>query len=164
MKKEWPVYLGTPEAAEVAAATVDIMEFLEQLRRNKQLNGDFKRGFGRVVYHAACHLRAQKIAYPGARLLSRLPDTDVRIVERCSAVDGTWGMKARFYAEGVRYARRLGQEVREHSEDADDVLVVTDCSLAGLRIKHQTGMFPTHPIVALARAYQEPDDRAREEE
>jgi glycerol-3-phosphate dehydrogenase subunit C len=149
MKKEWPVYLGTAEAREVAAATVDLMELLDGLRREKKLSQDFERGFGVVAYHAACHLRAQKIAVPGARVLSRLPETEVRIVERCSAVDGTWGMKSAFYEEGRRYALRMAKAI----ENEEPSLVITDCSLAGLRILKENGRPALHPIQALAVAY-----------
>jgi glycerol-3-phosphate dehydrogenase subunit C len=150
MKKEWPLYLGTSAAADVAAATVDLMEFFDQLRRSKKLVEDFATGLGKVAYHASCHLRAQKIAIPGARVLARTPNTDVRIVERCSAVDGTWGMKAAYYEEGARYAARLDSAIRDVG---DDVTVVTDCSLAGLRVLSQRGTTPLHPIEALAKAY-----------
>lgn len=166
MKKEWPVYLGTPEAKEVAAATLDLMEFLDGLRKQKKLAKDFARGFGVVAYHAPCHLRAQKIAVPGARLLNLLPDTEVRIVERCSAVDGTWGMKAKYYEEGRRYALRMAKAI----ENEDPALVVTDCSLAGLRIMKENQRMVLHPIQALAVAYGldqvewETEDAAQQEE
>ncbi|HMR79434.1 MAG TPA: heterodisulfide reductase-related iron-sulfur binding cluster, partial [Polyangiaceae bacterium] len=62
IKEEWAVYLGTPEAKEVAEATLDLMEFLDGLRRDKALSREFSSGLGKVAYHAACHLRAQKIA------------------------------------------------------------------------------------------------------
>lgn len=149
MKKEWPQYLGNPEAREVAAATLDLMEFLDGLRKEKKLNREFARGFGTVAYHAACHLRAQKIAVPGARLLALLPDTDVRIIERCSAVDGTWGMKARYYDEGRRYALRMAKAI----ENEEPALVVTDCSLAGQRIWKENALPALHPIRALSVAY-----------
>jgi glycerol-3-phosphate dehydrogenase subunit C len=149
MKKEWPLYLGTKAAKEVAAATVDLMELLDRLRREKQLNQQFKGGLGKVAYHAACHLRAQKIAIPGARVLSRLPDTEVRIIERCSAVDGTWGMKAKFYEEGARYAQKL---ISALAEESGPELIVGDCSLAGLRVK-KAGKTMLHPAEALVQAY-----------
>jgi glycerol-3-phosphate dehydrogenase subunit C len=149
MKKEWPGYVGTKAAGAVAEATMDLMGFFDKLRLEKKLDKGFTRGLGKVAYHAACHLRAQKIAIPGARVLSRVPDTEVRIVERCSAVDGTWGMKARFYEEGARYAKRLTEEVALDSPD----IVVGDCPLAGLRITKANGGEVLHPAVALARAY-----------
>jgi glycerol-3-phosphate dehydrogenase subunit C len=152
MKREWPAYLGTPEARAVGAATLDLMEFLDGLRREKKLNRNFSHGYGKVAYHAACHLRAQKVAIPGARVLSQLPDTEVRIVERCSAVDGTWGMKAEFYEEGARYAERLAQDLAQGREQGEKT-VVTDCSLAALRILKQTRAQAKHPIELLAEAY-----------
>jgi glycerol-3-phosphate dehydrogenase subunit C len=149
MKKEWPVYLGTEDAASLAAKTFDLMQLLDTLRRDKQLDQNFQQGLGKVAYHAACHLRAQKIAIPGARVLGKLPNTEVRIIERCSAVDGTWGMKAKYYEEGARYAQRLVSEV----EDAEGPeLIVGDCSLAGLRLK-KAGKVMIHPAEALARGY-----------
>src|SRR5262249_4443690 len=113
IKKEWPSYVNTPEVHEVSAATYDLMQFLDMLRREKKLNKDFKQGLGVVAYHAPCHLRAQKIAYPGMRILNLLPDTEVRMVEQCSAVDGTWGMKAEYYELGRKYAQKLARGITE---------------------------------------------------
>lgn len=149
MKKEWPVYVGTESARKVAAATMDLMGFFDKLRVEKKLDKGFVKPLGKVAYHAACHLRAQKIAIPGARVLSRIPDTEVRVIERCSAVDGTWGMKARFYEEGARYAARLASEIEEDGPD----LVVGDCALAGQRVLKATGRKMIHPAAALAMAY-----------
>lgn len=153
MRKEWPEYLGTPEARQVASATQDLMEFLDKLRQKKQLNKELSGNFGKVAYHAACHLRAQKIAVPGARVLSQVPGTEVRIIERCSAVDGTWGMKAAYYDEGRRYARRLADAIDNEREDDKPFTVVTDCSLAALRIKKENGTEAKHPVELLAAAY-----------
>lgn len=149
MKKEWPQYLATPEAKEVASATVDMMEFLVQLGREKKLKREFKRGLGKIAYHAACHLRAQKIGFPGARVLGVIPDTEVRVIEECSAVDGTWGMKARHYETGRKYAQKLVNGVA----DAEAEVVVSDCTLAGLRMVKENGVRVIHPVQALAEAY-----------
>jgi glycerol-3-phosphate dehydrogenase subunit C len=157
MRKEWPVYVDTPETREVSAATMDLMQFLDSLRRSKALKQDFKRSLGPVTYHTACHLRAQKIAYPGMRVLSQVPDTEVRIVEQCSAVDGTWGMKAAYYDMGRRYAQKLVAGVQEDVADAAPgvalPLVVTDCALAALRLAKETGRRVLHPVEAVSEAY-----------
>ena len=149
IKKEYPELLGTPEASEVAAATMDLMEFLDDLRKKKMLNREFKKGLGKVAYHAPCHLRAQKIGVPGARVLGLLPDTEVEVIEQCSAVDGTWGMKAQYYEEGRKYAARLVRGV----ENAEAAVVVTDCQLAGQRIVKENAVRVVHPIESLAEAY-----------
>jgi glycerol-3-phosphate dehydrogenase subunit C len=151
IKKEWPEYLGSEAARRVAAATVDFMEYLDGLRRKKRLNLDFKHSLGKVTYHAACHLRAQKVGFPGARVLSAVPETEVRMVERCSAVDGTWGMKAEYYSEGLRYAGRLLKEMLPRGEEPE--LLVGDCNLAALRVEQHLQRPMLHPALALARAY-----------
>jgi glycerol-3-phosphate dehydrogenase subunit C len=149
IRKEWPELVRTPEAQAVARATVDVMELLEQQRRDKTLARDFSRGLGRVTYHAACHLRAQKIGYPAVRLLQALPDTEVDVIEQCSAVDGTWGMKAQYYEMGRRYAQKLVRSI--DSSPAD--VVLTDCALAARRVLKENGRAAIHPVEALAQAY-----------
>jgi glycerol-3-phosphate dehydrogenase subunit C len=149
MKKEWHEYVEGPEVKEVAAATLDLMEFLVVLGKEKKLKREFKKGLGKVAYHAACHLRAQKIGFPGMRVLNIIPDTEVRMIEECSAVDGTWGMKARHYETGRKYAGKMVRGI--DAEEADTV--VTDCQLSSLRIGQENGVQPMHPIQAVARAY-----------
>jgi glycerol-3-phosphate dehydrogenase subunit C len=152
IKKEWPELLGTPEAKKVAAATYDVMEFLEKLRREKTLVKEFEEPLGKVAYHAACHLRAQKIGTPGARILGLVPETEVDIIEKCSAVDGTWGMKAQYYELGRKYAQKLARGI-ESALGGEADLVVTDCPLSALRIKAENEVPAIHPAEALARAY-----------
>jgi glycerol-3-phosphate dehydrogenase subunit C len=149
VRKEWPDLLGTDEARRVAAAAVDVMELLEQQRRDKTLSRDFTRGLGKIAYHAACHLRAQKIGYPAVRILNALPDTEVEVVEQCSAVDGTWGMKAQYYELGRHYARKLARGI----DAAEPETVVTDCALSARRILAENGREALHPVEALASAY-----------
>jgi glycerol-3-phosphate dehydrogenase subunit C len=149
LKKEYPELLGTEAARRVAENTVDVMELLDQLRREKKLNCDFKKSLGKVAYHAACHLRAQKMGVPGARVLALLPDTEVEVVEQCSAVDGTWGMKASFYEMGRGYAQRLTRGM----DGVGAARFVSDCSLSALRILKENGTPAVHPVEALAEAY-----------
>lgn len=149
IKKEWPELLGTPEAKKVAASTFEIMEFMERLRRGKALDKNFEVGLGKIAYHAACHLRAQKIGTPGARILGLVPETEVDVVEKCSAVDGTWGMKAQYYEMGKKYAQKLKRGI----ENTEPALVVTDCPLSARRIFQENELEPLHPAEALAKAY-----------
>jgi glycerol-3-phosphate dehydrogenase subunit C len=149
IRKEWPELLGTEAAKKVAAATLDVMELLEQHRRDKSLSREYARGAGKVAYHAACHLRAQKIGFPAVRVLSTLPGTEVEIIEQCSAVDGTWGMKSQYYEMGRRYARKLTRGI----DAAEAQTVATDCALAARRILGENGLMARHPVEILAEAY-----------
>ena len=98
---------------------------------------------------AACHLRAQKIGFPAVRVLSTLPDTEVEVVEQCSAVDGTWGMKSQYYEMGRRYAQKLTRGI----EATQPQIVATDCALAARRILAENGISPKHPVEVMAEAY-----------
>jgi glycerol-3-phosphate dehydrogenase subunit C len=62
-------------------------------------------------------------------------------------------MKAAYYDEGRRYARRLADAVEGEREDEKPLTVVTDCSLAALRIKKENAVEARHPIELLAQAY-----------
>jgi glycerol-3-phosphate dehydrogenase subunit C len=149
VKKEWAELEPSADARKVAGATVDVMELLEGQRRDETLSRDFAKGLGRIAYHAACHLRAQKIGYPAVRVLSALPETEVEVVERCSAVDGTWGMKAQNYEAGRHFAQKLARGI----EAAEPSIVVTDCALSARRILAENERVALHPVEALAEAY-----------
>jgi glycerol-3-phosphate dehydrogenase subunit C len=150
LKREWVEYVPEDDVRSVAAATVDLMEFLERVRKGKGLPAHGGEGLGTVAYHAACHLRAQKIGFPAARVLEKgLSETKVQIIQECSAVDGTWGMKADHYETGRRYAKKLTDAVDESEPD----VVITDCSLSAMRIERETGKAVLHPVQALARAW-----------
>jgi glycerol-3-phosphate dehydrogenase subunit C len=149
IRKEWAELAPGADTTIVASATIDVMDLLDQQRKDKTLSRTFAKGVGKVAYHAACHLRAQKIGYPAARVLGILPDTEVEVVEQCSAVDGTWGMKTQHYEMGKRYAQKLVRGL----DRVDATRVVTDCALSARRILAETGTAPLHPVEALAEAY-----------
>ena len=58
-------------------------------------------------------------------------------------------MKAQYYEMGRKYARKLTDKVTASEPD----LVVSDCSLAALRIQKESGVRVMHPIESLADAY-----------
>jgi glycerol-3-phosphate dehydrogenase subunit C len=153
LKKEYPELLGTPEAKLVAAATLDLMEFLRKRMQASELKREFPQPLGRIAYHAACHLRAQKIGAPGRILLSKVPGTEIEMVEECSAVDGTWGMKSQYYELGRKYAQKLVAGVQRTGFDA----VASDCPLSGQRLAKELSTQCYHPVELLNRAYGLPD-------
>ncbi|MFW5925872.1 MAG: heterodisulfide reductase-related iron-sulfur binding cluster [Myxococcota bacterium] len=144
----------------VAEATHDLMEFFLELQKNKRLDRVYHQPLGTVAYHVPCHLRAQKIGFPAERVLRKVPDTDIERVEQCSAVDGTWGMKAQYYELGRTYAQKLVDDVRRVKYDA----VATDCPLAGLRLEQELGVPPVHPVELLNDAYGLPPVRESKKE
>lgn len=155
LRQEYPELLGTEEAEVVANATIDLMEFLLKLQKEKTLEQDYEVPLGTVAYHAPCHTRMQKFGFPAQRILKKVPDTEVHIIQECSAVDGTWGMKTQYYDLGRQYAQKLVGEIR----DIDFDYVATDCPLSGLRLAQELGVEPRHPIELLNDAYGLPSVR-----
>lgn len=141
--------LDSEDARLVAENTLDLGEFVYQVAAAKQLDRDFKKKMGRIAYHLPCHLKAQNIGFRSKQILGLIAD-EVVMVDACSGVDGTWGMKARFYDKSLAICSTLTDSINR----ADPDHVATDCPLSALRIKGQTGRDAVHPIVLLRDAYR----------
>lgn len=149
LKDEYPAFLGTDEARRVAAATFDAAEFLVHRHRDETIDTNFTgTTYEKIVWHSACHQRAQQIGPKSAQLM-RLTGAEVDVVERCSAIDGTWGLRA----ENVEMARKIAKPLMEKVAASDAELVTGDCQLANVAMTEATGKRPVHPLQVLARAY-----------
>lgn len=142
LKMEAPHLLDGEEKAKVVSkATEDLMEFLA--RHKEKLKPYLRKGFGKISYHFPCHLRVQNIGAKSMEVLKILPETEVQLVEECSAMDGTWGLKKDHFEASLRLCGKLMDKL-----DGDQV--ATDCPLAGLQIKQKKGVSPRHPVEYLA--------------
>jgi Fe-S oxidoreductase len=149
LKQEYPWLDGSEDARLVAANTRDVFEYLARLHAAGRLDTGFARALGEVTYHVPCHLRAQNIGTKSADVLRLVPGTTVNVIERCSAVDGTWGFKTQYYELSLKVAKPLFDAI----ESAGAPTTATDCPLAALQIQQGTGKAPRHPIRLLAEAY-----------
>ncbi|MBI3454753.1 MAG: 4Fe-4S dicluster domain-containing protein [Candidatus Rokubacteria bacterium] len=149
MKQEWPWLAEDRETARlVADRTRDLFEYLARLHAGGRLNTTFRVRPGRVAYQIPCHLRAQNIGTKSADVL-RIAGAEVTVIERCSAVDGTWGFKREYYELSMKLAEPLFREIAQARPER----TATDCPLAGLQIVQGTGRRVQHPIQILAEAY-----------
>jgi glycerol-3-phosphate dehydrogenase subunit C len=149
LKNEYADFLGTDDARLVAENTFDVSEYLIVRHKEAALDTSFDgTTYDTITWHAACHYRAQQIG-PKCMDLMTLTGADVTMVERCSAIDGTWGLRA----ENVDMARQIAKPLMEAVSKADTDLVAGDCQLANTAIREGTGKQPIHPIQVLARAY-----------
>lgn len=149
LKHEYPWLLKSDAAKAVAAKTFDVCEYLMLLYGEGKLDLQFVRGAGRVVYQMPCHLRAQNIGYKSRDLMQLIPDTSVHVIEKCAAIDGTWGLKRQYFDLSLKVAKPLLEEIRGGKPER----IVSDCSLAGLQIQQAAGETPLHPIQILQMAY-----------
>lgn len=150
LKNEFFYFTQDPAAEKMGKMTKDICEFLVELKTRKQLNLDFKPiEPTTIAYQIPCHLKAQNMGYKSMELLRAIPKVRVQLIEHCSAMDGTWGMKKQFFQISLKVADKLFREVK--TSEAQEVC--TDCPLSAMQIEYGTGKKPVHPVEVLQRAY-----------
>lgn len=147
-KQEYPELLKTDDARLVSEHTFDSCEYLMKLHQVGELHTQFTTKLGTVAYQLSCHLKAQNLGYKSRDLL-QLTGARVQVMERCSAIDGTWGMKKEYHDLSMKLAQPLLKDVEESSPE----FVATDCPLSALRIQQGTGREALHPVRLLAKAY-----------
>ena len=133
----------------MAAHTFDLCEYLWLMHRQHLLKTDFVRNPGKVVYQVPCLLKAQNIGNPSYALLQLIPGLELEMVDRCSGIDGTWGMKKQYRQLSLQVAGRLLSAV----QDAQPAVAVSDCPLASMQIEQGTGVTAIHPVSILKQAY-----------
>ena len=148
LKQEYPWLDGSEDAALVAGHTRDLFEYLAGLHAAGRLDTRFPNRPGKVAYQLPCHLKAQNMGTKSADVL-RLTGAEVEVIERCSAVDGTWGLKKEYFELSMKLADPLFKNVEAARPDR----VATDCPLAALQINQGTGRSAAHPVRILADAY-----------
>jgi Fe-S oxidoreductase len=156
LKKDYPMLVPGEDADRVARATVDFFEYLGRRKQEGTLDTEFRGPApGKVAYQMPCHLRAQNIGYKTRDVLELVPGTTVAVVEKCTAMDGTWAMKKEFYPLSLGFAKRAVKEMDEAKPDVH----ATDCTLSALQIEAVRGKKPAHPIGLLRAAYGLPEER-----
>jgi len=156
MRQEYPELLRRPDTAEaavkVAAATVDLSEFLFELKKQGHFREDFRSTPGSAIaYHAPCHLRMQNVGFRGRDLMRRIPDVKLKLVAECCGHDGTWAMKKEYF----ELAMKNGERAFEGMKNSGAELWTTDCPLAAVQFEQACGRTALHPVEVLDRAYRE---------
>lgn len=156
LKHEYPLLVPGDDAKKVAGATMDIFEYLASRKAEGTMNTDFPgRAPGRVAYQMPCHLRAQNMGFKTRDVLQTVPGTSVNVIEKCTAMDGTWGMKKEYFKVSMQFAKKAADAMQESRPD----VFCTDCSLSALQIEEASGRKPMHPITLLREAYGLPEER-----
>ncbi len=151
-KQELPLmFPNDPDVIKVKNAFYDPFEYLMIRQKEGKLKTDFKRGLGKVAYHAACHQRVQNIGPKTKEMLSLVPDTVIDIIERCSGHDGTYAVKKEFHEFAMKIVKPVVTRVNQANPDHYG----SDCAMAGHHIGHARadGTAPEHPITLIRKAY-----------
>lgn len=151
IKKDYPLYLASKEAEDVASATFDAAQYLMHFHKNE---GGLDLGFDgdlpkEVIYHAPCHLQAQNMGYKSRDLL-KLAGIKVNVVAKCSGIDGTWGYRAENYTLSKKVASGLVGAIEKSSGE----IICGDCHLANTAMTEELSQKIYHPIQIIAKGYR----------
>ncbi len=152
-KQELPLMF--PEDADVKKVQENIFDPFEYLMIRHQegkLDTDFQKQLGKIAYHAACHLRVQRIGLKTRELLELIPETTIETIERCSGHDGTYAVKSEFHEISMKICRPVISRVKKAEVDH----YASDCPMAGHQIENgmDEGAKPAeHPLTLLRQAY-----------
>jgi glycerol-3-phosphate dehydrogenase subunit C len=158
LKFEWPLLLPDDESiARLAAATMDITEYIVDIARNEGLADGLGPLDGGVALHFACHARAQNMGPKAADMLRLIPDVDLQVIERCSGHGGSWGVMAENFETAVKVGTPAARQIKK----ADKTYTASECPLAGEHLlqveKHldaeASRSQAPHPVELLAKAW-----------
>ena len=146
------MFPGDADVAAVSEAMFDPFEYLVLRHKDGMLKTDFKQPLGKVSYHIPCHSRVQNMGQKTREALQLIPQTAVNTVERCSGHDGTWGVKAEYFANSMK----IGRPVFKAMATGDPDYISSDCAIAGRHIEQgmgETRAKREHPLTLLRIAY-----------
>ncbi|MGH7127923.1 MAG: heterodisulfide reductase-related iron-sulfur binding cluster, partial [Planctomycetaceae bacterium] len=150
LKHEYPLLLDHPDAAPVAARTIEAGAYLERLHQQGRLKTDFQPLSLDAGYHLPCHLKALGGSSALLRLLALIPELRVhRIEQGCSGMAGAFGL----LQENFRTSIRIGWGLISRMRDEDLTIGLTECSSCKIQMEQGTPKPTLHPIKLLALSY-----------
>jgi glycerol-3-phosphate dehydrogenase subunit C len=149
IKHEYSQLLNVPGAEEVAKHTLDLFEFLRNLKESNGFNTNFKELPSKVAYFAPCHLRSLGIGLPALEILRLIPGLRIENIEAdCCGLGGTFGFKKEKY----EISQEIGKDLAKAIDHLKPDIVLTDCEGCRMQIRHLTGLEVLHPIQILRDA------------
>ncbi|MCW8971608.1 MAG: heterodisulfide reductase-related iron-sulfur binding cluster, partial [Rhodospirillales bacterium] len=159
LKFEWPLILpDDPNVKKLAGATFDATEYVAAIAAKEGLAEGMKPLEGGVTVHIPCHARAQNMGRKAEEILKHLPDTEIKVIERCSGHGGSWGVMKDNFEVGLK----VGKPVARDAAKAGNAYLVSECPLAREHIvqgmEKLDGKAPdlkslNHPMQLLALSY-----------
>lgn len=100
----------------------------------------------KVIYHAACHLRAQGNGLPGLDLLRKLPGVETVFANAgCCGISGSYGFKKEKY----EIAQSIGSALFEKVRQSHANVASSECGTCRVQIQHGAGKKALHPVSIL---------------
>jgi FAD/FMN-containing dehydrogenase/Fe-S oxidoreductase len=142
--------LDDADTASLAANTVELTAFLEELHTSGRLRTDFQRLNLTLGHHVPCHMKALHKSPAGPQLLSLIPGMRIHTIDvGCSGMAGSWGLKAANYATSLNAGASVFAELNRPGV----LFGSSECSTCRMQMQEGSGKRVLHPIEYLAYAY-----------
>ena len=158
MKFEWPLIVPDDEdVAALSRATSDIAEYIVDIAKNEGLADGLGALPDPVALHLACHARAQNMGQKAAEMLRLIPDSDLKVIERCSGHGGSWGVMKENFDIAIKVGRPVARQAKEARYIASECPLAADHILQGIERQLDKGESAPartyHPVELFAMAY-----------
>jgi Fe-S oxidoreductase len=138
------------DASLVSQNTVELMNYLQELRSRGKLRPAQQTIRDKFAYHLPCHLCAVGDETVTLRLLQEHFKVDVTDLRAgCCGLSGTFGMQAKNYD----LSSRISESLRTALKASPTQNVITECAACKMQIEHISPATATHPIQLIARSY-----------
>ena len=142
--------LPDPDTAAVAANTVELTAYLNELHTAGRLRTDFHKLEVTLGHHIPCHMKALRGLAPAPTLLQLIPGLRVHTIDAgCSGMAGTWGLKSDNYATSLAAGAGMLAELNRPRV----LFGSTECSACRMQMEQGSGKRTLHPVQYLAYAY-----------
>ncbi|WP_338823700.1 Anaerobic glycerol-3-phosphate dehydrogenase subunit C [Moorella humiferrea] len=136
LKEEYKEIFTIEGSEKLAAGVWDICELLET--EGIRVKASIKGG---IYYHIPCHLQAQSIGLPFARMMEGVDNLTINN-DLCCGMAGTFGYKKEKYSLSMEIGNDLFQAIK----NSRCQYVITDCGTCKMQIQHGTGIQVLHPV------------------
>lgn len=150
LREELRHYVAGEDAALVSQNTVELMNYLADLRERGKLKAPIRSVVDEYAYHLPCHLCAVGDEAVTLRLLrERFRIEVVDLQAGCCGLSGTFGMQQKNYDLTTQMADSLKTALKAASTDK----VLTECAACKMQIEHLAPTTAIHPVKLIAHAY-----------
>jgi len=149
LMQDYPGILEIPQGKKIAESSYDLHEYILKLINEGYVQPDFHEVPRRVAYHIPCHLRALKIGYPAAELMSSIPGLKYEIFDdHCCGLSGSYGFKKENRDTAVQIGHRAVSVIKK--TDAENI--VADCGSCRMQLSGLSGMPAMDPAEILCES------------
>ena len=145
--------INSPQAKQVADATLSIEEFLVKEKQEDNLQLSFSSQPNNILLHGHCHQRALVGTQPVMEMLEMPPGNAVEIIDSsCCGMAGSFGYEKSHYDISMKIGElRLFPSIRERN---DNFILTASGFSCRHQLEHGTGSLPKHPIEVLNEAIE----------